>query len=78
MEVALIVWEGRLTLPAMAATVIAYSHSVEPVTVMALSGEGALRESHQAYSKRVAGVFRAGILPGFASDQEEPQRKGCQ
>jgi hypothetical protein len=51
--------------------------AVEPGTVMVLSEEGALRESHQAYDKRVAGVISGGgsYRPGIVLDKQESQTK---
>jgi hypothetical protein len=56
---------------------IADPHSVEPGTVMVLSEEGALRESHQAYDKRVAGVISGAgsYRPGIVLDKQESQAK---
>jgi hypothetical protein len=50
---------------------IADPHSAEPGTVMVLSEEGELRESHQAYDKRVAGVISGAgdYKPGIVLDK---------
>jgi hypothetical protein len=49
----------------------------EPGTVMVLNQEGALRESHQAYDKRVAGVVSGAgrFKPGIVLDRHESQSK---
>jgi hypothetical protein len=51
---------------------IADADSVEPGTVMVLADEGALRQSHQPYDKRVAGVVSgAGTYkPGIVLDKQ--------
>ena len=51
--------------------------AVEPGTVMVLNEEGALRESHQAYDKRVAGVISGAgsYRPGIVLDKQESQTK---
>jgi hypothetical protein len=51
--------------------------SVEPGTVMVLNQEGALRESHQAYDKRVAGVVSGAgrFKPGIVLDRHQSQPK---
>jgi hypothetical protein len=50
---------------------------VEPGTVMVLNQEGALRESHQAYDKHVAGVVSGAgrFKPGIVLDRHESQSK---
>ncbi len=56
---------------------IADPHSAEPGTVMVLSEEGVLRESHQAYDKRVAGVISGAgsYRPGIVLDKQVSKTK---
>jgi hypothetical protein len=51
---------------------IADPHSVEPGTVMVLGAQAELRESHQAYDKRVAGVISGAgsYRPGIVLDKQ--------
>jgi hypothetical protein len=51
--------------------------AVEPGTVMVLNKEGALRESHQAYDKRVAGVISGAgsYRPGIVLDKQGSETK---
>src|SRR5207248_10426650 len=52
---------------------IATAATVEPGTVMVLGEEGALRESHKAYDKRVVGVVSGAgsYRPGIVLDRQQ-------
>ena len=54
---------------------IAEADSVDPGTVMVLGEEGVLRESREAYDKRVAGVVSGagGFRPGIILDKQDTQ-----
>jgi len=49
------------------------AEAVDPGTVMVLGEEGALRQSHQAYDKRVAGVISGAgsYKPGLVLDKQD-------
>src|SRR5262249_60996912 len=54
---------------------IAEADLVEPGTVMVLAEEGVLRESREAYDKRVAGVVSGAgdFKPGIVLDKQDTQ-----